>query len=173
MTIAAAAALLLLLAQAGAAEAGRLAQPDPPAPAQAPTHDRHRTVQGWLVEDVAEDDGGRLVRMTRTAGGWRVEVYAAFWHGNDGIIREVSAAGPAGCGNGEQLDRHRTPAAAGLRALLTRTLSDCGASPATVRAALRGLEPAYALADAWSAEAAAATAAEAARIADYGKSGDD
>src|SRR6187399_2981039 len=98
----ASAAALLLLAQ-GAAEAP-----------SAHVHDRHRSVEGWRVEDVAEDDGGRLVRMTRTAGGWRLEFYAAFWRGNDGIIRQLSAVGPAECGNIELLDRHRTPAAAEL-----------------------------------------------------------
>lgn len=164
---------LLLLAQAVSAGAGETGQP---AAEQAPgdePHGRHRTVQGWLVEDVAEGDGGTLVRMTRAASGWRLEYYAAFWHGNDGIIREVSAIGPGECGNAEQLDRHRTPAAADLRALFARTLSECDASPATVRTALRGLEPAYAQAHAWSEQEAAAMAAEAKRIADYGKVEDD
>ena len=163
---------LLLLAHGGAADADRLAQPDSAATPAGHARDRSRTVRGWLVEDMAEDDGGRVVRMTRTSGSWRLEYYAAFWHGNDGIIRVVTAIGGE-CGNVEQLDRHRTPTAAELRTLLTGTLTECGAPPAAVRAALHGLEPAYARADAWSAEAAEATAAEAARIADYGKSGDD
>lgn len=130
-------ALLALLA-AGAA-----------APAQA--RDRQRLVQGWMVEDRSEEDGGRLVRMSRTAGPWRLEYQVAFWRGNDGILQRLSALG-GGCSSDEALDRHRIPRAAEIRAQLETALAQCAASRRAVRAALRGLEPAYALTRTWTRE---------------------
>jgi enoyl-CoA hydratase/carnithine racemase len=137
--------------------------------AAAETHpgDRHRRVQGWLVEDMAESDGGRLVRMTRTSGPFRLEYHAAFWRGNDGTIQHLSATG-RGCGGSEALDRDLVYHVSEIRARLAAALAGCAAPPGAVRAALRGLEPAYALALAWDWDARAATAAEAAAIADYG-----
>ena len=52
-----------------------------------------------------------------------------------------------------------------LRMLLARALADCGVRPRRVAAVLGGLEPAYAMALRWEADAEAATAAEAAAIA--------
>lgn len=135
--------------------------------AQPGSRDRHRTVEGWLVEDVAEEDGGRLVRMSRTSGPYRLEYHAAFWHGNDGVIQHVSAIG-AGCGGSGAPDRHLIFHVDEIRARLAAGLAECAAPPGAVRAALRGVEPAYLLALAWSRDAAAATAAEAAAIANYG-----
>jgi hypothetical protein len=142
--------LLLAALAAGAAAAARPAHP----------RDRHRTVQGWRVEDKAEEDGGRLVRLARTSGPYRLEYQAAFWHGNDGVIRRVSALGEA-CGDDEALDRHRSYPASEIRARLEAALARCAAPPRAVRAALRGLEPAYALALAWEQEAAQASRATA------------
>lgn len=132
--------------------------------AQPGARDRHRTVAGWLVESVAEEDGGRLVRMTRTSGPYRLEYHAAFWHGNDGVIQRVSATG-AGCGSDDELDRHLIVHVREIRARLAAGLAECAAPPSAVRAALRGLDPAYALARAWHAHAFVATHAEAAAIA--------
>lgn len=138
--------------------------------AQPGSRDRHHMVSGWLVEDVAEEDGGRLVRMTRTSGPFRLEYHAAFWHGNDGVIQHVSATG-AGCGGSEELDRHLIFHVAEIRARLAAGLAECAASRGAVRAALRGVEPAYRLAQAWVRDATAATAAEAAAIAGHGADG--
>lgn len=135
------AAALLLAALAAAA-----AQPDPPA-------DRHRLVQGWRVEDLAEEDGGRLVRMSRTSGPYRLEYQASFWRGNDGVIQRLSALGES-CGDDEELDRHRAYPASEIRARLTAALAQCAAPRGAARAALRGLEPAYALVLEWNREAA-------------------
>ena len=62
---------------------------------------------------------------------------------------------------------HAVPRAAEIRALLARHLADCGAAPRRIAPLLRGLEPAWRLASAWAADAEAATAAEAAAIADH------
>jgi hypothetical protein len=153
-----AAAPLLLLA---AFAAGAIAAAEPA------TGDRQRMVRGWLVEDVAESDGGRVVRMTRTSGPYRLEYHAAFWRGNHGTIQHLSAMG-ANCGGSGELDRHLVYHVREIRARFAAALAECAAPPRAVRAALRGLGPAYALARAWSWEAATATAAEAAAIANYG-----
>lgn len=154
--LAASGALLLPALAAGAIAAG-----------EPGSGDRQRTVGGWLVEDLAEEDGGRLVRMTRTSGRYRLEYHAVFWHGNDGVIQRVSAIG-AGCGGDEELERGLIFHVDEIRARLAAGLAECGAPRNAVRAALRGVAPAYALARAWSWQAGAATRAEAAAIANYG-----
>lgn len=130
--------------------------------AQPGVADRQRVVQGWRVEDRAEEDGGRLIRIRRTSGPYRLEYQAAYWHGNDGVIQRVSALGER-CGNDEELDRHRRYRVKEIRARLTAALAQCAARRSAVRAALRGLEPAYALALAWERDAAVAAACETAR----------
>jgi uncharacterized membrane protein len=143
----------LLLAEIGAAAPG--------------SADRRRIVAGWLIEAVEEDDGGRIVRMTRRSGGFRLEFEAVFWHGNDGRIQGTSVE-RSDCTNGDELDRHVVPKAAMIRAQLASHLADCAASPRQAATALSGIERAYAVARQWAEDAAARTSAEAARIADYG-----
>ncbi len=155
------AAPLLLTALAGAAILA--AQP-------APAEDRRRAVGDWLVEDVAEEDGGRIVRMTRDADDYRLEYHMSFWRGNSGPNRSASAQRFT-CmrGDGEGGDEARAEVnPAGLRARLAAYLAACEASPQEVEAALQGFERAFALAAAWGEDAEASTAAEAAAIADYG-----
>jgi hypothetical protein len=130
---------------------------------------RHRAVAGWLVEDIAESDGGQLVRMSRTAQGARMQFVAVFWRGNDGRIQSMLVE-RSDCTNGEELGRHVVPAAAALRALFAASLADCALPPRRIAEALRGLERAYALAASWADEAEAATAAEVQAIIDYGNS---
>ena len=150
-------AVLASLAAAGALLA---AQPDERVT-------RQRTIAGWLVEEIAESDGGRLVRLSRRAEGARMQFTAVFWHGNDGRIQSVLVE-RSDCTNGEELGRHEVPEAAALRAQFAALLADCAVPSRRRGAALAGLERAYALASAWADEAEAATAAEAAAIADYG-----
>jgi hypothetical protein len=135
--------------------------------AAAPHPDRQRTVAGWQIGDVAEQDGGRLVRMRRDARGYRVRFEAAFWRGNQGRM-QTTLVEHSDCTNGDVLDRH-TARAAEVRALLAGHLAGCGAAPARIGLLLRGFEAAWRLASAWAADAKAATAAEAAAIADYGR----
>ena len=127
--------------------------------AAAPYPDRQRTVAGWQVEDVAERDGGRLVRLHRAAGGYRLQVEIAFWRGNDGRI-QTTLVEHSDCTNGEELGRHAAPRAAEIRALLARNLADCAAPPGRIAQLLRGLEPAWRLASAWADAAEAAARAE-------------
>jgi hypothetical protein len=127
--------------------------------AAAPYPDRQRIVAGWRVEDVAEQDGGRLVRLHRAAAGYRMQFQASFWRGNDGRI-QTTLVEHSDCTNGEELGRHAAPRAAEIRALLARHLADCGASPRLAARLLRGLEPAWRLASAWADAAEAAARAE-------------
>lgn len=154
-------AAVSLAGMAGAVIA--LAQPDG-------ARDRRRAVGDWLVEDVAEDDGGRIVRMTRTADDYSLEYHASFWRGNSAPARGASAQRLNCMRGGEEGgdDRARDPRAPELRARLAGYLAECEIPPGEVDAALEGFERAFALASVWAREAAAATAAEAAAIADYG-----
>jgi hypothetical protein len=127
--------------------------------AAAPYPDRQRIVAGWQIEDVAEQDGGRLVRLYRAAGGYRLQFQAAFWRGNDGRIQTILVE-HSDCTDGDELGRHAAPRAAEIRALFARHLADCGASPRLAARLLRGLGPAWRLASAWADAAEAAARAE-------------
>lgn len=151
---------LALIAWVAAAGALVAAQPDE-------RRLRQREIAGWLVEDVAESDGGRLVRLSRSAEGARMQFTAVFWRGNDGRIQTYLVE-RSDCTSGEELDRHVVPRAAALRARFATALAECALSPRRFALALRGLERAYALAASWADEAEAATAAEIQAIIDYG-----
>jgi hypothetical protein len=114
--------------------------------------DRSRTPGGWRVEDVAEQDGGRLVRLSRTAAGLRLQYSAAFWRGNGGRIQSTLVE-RSDCTAGETLDRNAVPDAGAVRALLAAHLAECAVPPRRIEAVLRGLEPAYRLAQAWARDA--------------------
>jgi hypothetical protein len=132
-----------------------------------PYPDRHRSIAGWQIEDLAEQDGGRLVRMRRDARGYGIRFEAAFWRGNQGRM-QTTLVEHSDCTNGDVPDRH-TARAAEVRALLAGHLAGCGAAPARIGLLLRRFESAWRLASAWAADAEAATTAEAAAIADYGR----
>lgn len=131
---------------------------------------RHRAVAGWIVEDRAEEDGGRLVELRRETGNIHIRYTAAFWHGNDGRI-QTTLVERSDCTNGEEIGRHVVPEARALRAMFAHALADCAVPPRRIAALLAGLDPAYALTLAWSRDAETATAAEAAAIAAYGDDG--
>ncbi|HET9640547.1 MAG TPA: hypothetical protein VFP12_15215 [Allosphingosinicella sp.] len=154
------ASLLLAALAAGTAWAGEPAQ-----------RDRSRTLKGWLVEDSAEQDGGRLVQLSRATQGLRLQYSAVFWRGNGGRIQSTLIE-RSDCTTGESLDRNIVPDAKAVRALLTAHLAECALPPRRIEAALRGFEPAYALAQAWARDADAATIAEAEAIAEHGREAD-
>jgi hypothetical protein len=108
--------------------------------AAAPYADRRRTVAGWQIEDVAEQDGGRLVRMRRNAAGYRLQYEAAFWRGNGGRI-QATLVEYSDCTNGEELPRDTAAPAGRIRDLLAAHMAECGAAPARIAAALRGSSP--------------------------------
>lgn len=155
---------LLAASLVAAAAAGLYAQPFDP------VEDRRRAVGDWLIEHVGEEDGGRLVRMSRERDDYRVEYSRAFWRGNAGPVHGASVMRLNGlCGG---FDSPQDPAAAvpaaTIRAELADQLARCGVADAEAAAALEGFERAYALVSEWAQQAAAITAAEAQAIADYG-----
>ena len=135
----------------------------PPGPAP----NRHRTVAGWIVEDRAEQDGGRLVELRRDVGTIHLRYSAAFWRGNDGRVQSWLVE-RSDCTNGDEIGRHAVLPARALRALLAGGLADCAVPSRRIALLLSGIEPAYALALRWAADAETATAAEAAAIIAYG-----
>jgi hypothetical protein len=132
--------------------------------------ERRQAVGGWRVEYVAESDGGLVIRMRREGEGYRLRYHEVFWRGNYGPSRSVTSqwrdCGGGGEESGENADQSLE--ASELRRRFAGQLAECGAGEAEIAAALETLEPAFAVAAAWTAEAAAATAAEAAAIAAYG-----
>jgi len=133
--------------------------------------ERRRTVGDWLVEYVAENDGGLVVRMSREGGGFRLRYHEAFWRGNYGPARSVTTAlGDCGGGGEESgVDASPTLEAAELRRRFAEHLATCGAEGREIAAALAYLEQAFAIASIWVAEAEATTDAEATAIAAYGE----
>jgi hypothetical protein len=125
---------------------------------------RRRAVAGWIVEERAEEDGGRVVELRRETGGIHIRYSASFWRGNDGRIQTFLVE-RSDCTNGDEIGRHVVLRAPALRALLARALAACAVPPRRVAALLGGLEPAYAFTLAWARHAEAATAAEAAATA--------
>jgi len=133
--------------------------------------DRRRAVGDWLIEYVAESDGGLVVRMSRDGDGYRLKYHEAFWRGNYGPVRDISTERRDCGGGGEESGAGADPTleAGELRRRFTDQLADCGAGEPEIAAALEDLEQAFEIASGWAAEAAATTAAEAAAIAAYGE----
>jgi hypothetical protein len=128
---------------------------------------RQRPVAGWVVADIAESDGGRLIRMHRRAGGIRLQFHIAFWRGNAQRI-QATLIERSDCTDGDEVDPALRPQNRYVRALFERHLATCAASPAESRTALSGFAQAHALAARWADEAEAVTDAERRAIADYG-----
>lgn len=150
-------ALLLAAIAAGAIVA---AEPAPPGVVDVaslpPLPDRDQTVQGWLVEERAGEQG-HLIRITRTSGPYRLEYRHLTSGGGDRIVRQrVSAAG-GGCAFEEELDPDLIYHIREIRSLLKAALAQCAASPLAVRTALSGLDPAYLRAVEWHRAAVVAT----------------
>lgn len=133
--------------------------------------DRSRAIKGWLVEDRAEQDGGRLIQLSRITQGLRLQYSSAFWRGNGGPLQSTLVE-VSDCTNGETLGRSSVPDSRSVRALFAAHLAECAVPPRRIEAVLRGFEPAYGLASAWARDAHSATAAEAAAIADEGRETD-
>ena len=136
--------------------------------------DQRRTVAGWRIENVAEEDGGRLVRMTHAEGRYRLVYAITFWRGNAGPYAEAAVDLPDhSCGQEEwrrdpaepDLWRRETNLPAGARAVRARlTLETCGLAPHAVARMLRGFDAAFALTSRWAELARRDTLAEVDRI---------
>lgn len=149
-----------LLAAATASAALLAAQPFDPPP------DRRRAVGDWLVEHVGEEDGGRIVRMSREGEGFELSHRSAHWRGNRHPYRGGSVRWH-GCSRGGEEGQADALTAAEVRALLSDWLAECDASPGEAGALLDGFERAFALTVEWNGDAQMATEAEVQAIIDY------
>jgi hypothetical protein len=113
--------------------------------------DRILTVSGWTIADRAEQDGGRLVTLSKSGRGWTIEHRFALWHGNGGIYVGATFHWN-GCDSGESdglfpWDETVTTEILGLR---TRDyMEECSLSEAEQRAVLAGLARANQTAQRW------------------------
>ena len=165
------AGLLLAVLAGGALHA----QPFPPAPP-----DERGEVGDWRVDHAAEEDGGRIVRMTRIGGGLAIAYHVAFWRGNGGPLSGLSVERRGqSCasrswrrepdGDVWRPEADLEAASRDVRARIADALAECGLGPRRTEAALAGFERAFALASIWSEAARLATLAEADAIANYGR----
>jgi hypothetical protein len=126
---------------------------------------RRARIEGWTIEEVAESDGGLLVRMVRSGTGYRIEHVAEYWRGNSGPV------GSTGLEMGECVGSVAAPAA-GVREVgrrLRAFLAECGVGGSRAARVLSGLDGAYLRFAAWSSHARRAVRAEAEAIANEGR----
>ena len=131
---------------------------------------RRSVVEGWTVTDIAESDGGRIVELGRDGRTFSIRHHANFWRGNGGERRGTlfSYSDCSSGGDEAFVDPRRRPDSADFRRQFRDYFAECAVGATEQARLLRGLERAYCLFDRWTAEAAAATANENARIAAYG-----
>ncbi|HEY0326510.1 MAG TPA: hypothetical protein VGC46_11145 [Allosphingosinicella sp.] len=131
---------------------------------------RRSVVDGWTVTDIAESDGGRIVELGRDGRTFSIRHHAIFWRGNGGERRGTlfSYSDCSSGGDETPVDARRRPDSADFRRQFQDYFAECGVGRSEQARLLRGLDRAYCLFDRWTAEAAAATANENARIAAYG-----
>jgi len=131
---------------------------------------RRSVVAGWTVTEIAESDGGRIVELGRDGRTFSIRHHAIFWRGNGGERRGTLFT-YSDCSGGDSeamIDPRRRPGPADFRRQFGDYFAECAVSPREQARLLRGPDAAYCLFDRWTAEAAAATANENARIAAYG-----
>ena len=79
-------------------------------------------IEGWTVIDIAQEDGGRLVRLSRKTRGVRIQYSATFWRGNGGALRSTLVE-RSDCTAGETLPRGAEPDSATVRSHLAAHLA--------------------------------------------------
>lgn len=131
---------------------------------------RRSVIDGWTVTDVAESDGGQRVQLGRDGRTFSIRHHANFWRGNGGERRGTLFAYSDCSSGGDEapIDPRRRPGPAELRRQFGNYFAECAVTRREQARLLRGLDRAYCVFDRWTAEAAAATANENARIAAYG-----
>ena len=142
-----------------------------PVALSAQSDERRRAVGDWLVEDVYDDGGGRILRVSRESGDYRLDYHLGFAPGQAAYGSQGFLVWRFNCGQGgeESLGGGGLAAvdADAVRTRLAGYLERCETPDAEAAELLRGFERALRLAAEWGAETevAALYAAEAA-IAD-------
>lgn len=131
---------------------------------------RRRTIGGWSVVDVAESDGGQLVRLERRSAGLSLRYQRNYWRGNGGVfLGALAEIGDCSTGDREALvaHDHEEPLDA-VQERFRTYFTECGVPQRRQAQLMRGLDRAYCLFRRWSADAAAAIVDENAQIMAYG-----
>ena len=140
-------------------------------PSAAAEVERRSSVAGIEIEEVDEEDGGTLVRLSWRGQNYRFAYFLEFWRGNGGVVVGASLrrgncrSGEAGAIQpaGEAMTR------AGLDRRLADYLRECPLGPGREAELRRRLDSAWPAFSAWANEALAAVEAENRAIADHGR----
>ena len=125
--------------------------------------ERRRAVGDWLVEDAYEQDG-RVIRLTREEGDYRIRYDIILRYGETAPSSHGFEVDRLNCAQGMSEStggNDDTPVqAAPIRARLVEYLERCDAPSADVANLLQGFERAFALARSWTDERLAETSPE-------------
>jgi hypothetical protein len=130
-----------------------------------------RTMDGMRVEAIAESDGGQLVRMRRTGGGYSFEYSLEFWRGNGGVVTGATFRSGK-CRSGDASAIQPTGNAMARTTLdfrLGEYLRECPLTRVREAELRRSIDAAWPAFSAMAETALAETVAENEAIADYGK----
>jgi hypothetical protein len=132
-----------------------------PAALSAQSDERRRAVGDWLVEDVYDDGGGRILRVSRESGDYRLEHHLSFGPGQTAYGSQGFLVWRFNCGQGGEESLGGGLAAvepAAVRTRLAGYLERCETPDAEAAELLRGFERALRLAAEWGAETEVAAA---------------
>ncbi len=131
---------------------------------------RRRSFGPWVVTDVAESDGGQLVKIERRERGTSIIYQGAYWRGNGGVLlsAEVRIGECVGGDRPAPVPFGTTEPVEELRVRFRTYFAECGLPERRQAALLRELDRPYCLFRRWAADAAAAVMTENAEIIAYG-----
>ena len=130
-----------------------------PVALSAQSDERRRAVGDWLVEDVYDDNGGRILRVSRESGDYRIDYHLSFGPDQTAYGSQGFLVWRLNCGQGEEESLGGGLGgmeAAAVRSRLAGYLARCETPNAEAAQLLGGFEPALRLAAEWGAETEAA-----------------
>jgi hypothetical protein len=129
-----------------------------PMASSAQDEERRRAVGDWLVEDVFDDNGGRILRMTRESGDYRLDYHLNLGGGLPEDLSQGFLVWRLNCGQGgeESLGGGTSGIeAAAVRRRLTDYLARCDTPESEAADLMRDFDRGFSLLSEWRAEAEA------------------